>query len=304
MVILTCFDVQYYQIHKKGFSFMSYANAQIFNPEIIYAFDPWNEQGNKSDIHTHDFLEISIVLEGQANYTIEEQEFQLNAGQIMLFNPGTHHGEEQRTGTYSHQLHIGLTNISLDGLKRNHLPTKKAILNLGEYQWEFLDKAWRLVKEYSEEQPEFQLMVKALIIEMLVLILRSLEKVQDNTVTLALSKNAKRKQYLVNHAIYYLENHHTQEITLEQLADTLYVSPTYLSKVFKESTGMSPINYLIQVRLKHAKELLANEQLTIREISQAVGYQDAYHFSKLFKKYYGVSPSQLAKKSLAQQKNS
>ncbi len=299
MVILTCFDVQYYQIHKKGFSFMSYANAQIFNPEIIYAFDPWNEQGNKSDIHTHDFLEISIVLEGQANYTIEEQKFQLNAGQIMLFNPGTHHGEEQRTGTYSHQLHIGLTNISLDGLKRNHLPTKKAILNLGEYQWEFLDKAWRLVKEYSEEQPEFQLMVKALIIEMLVLILRSLEKVQDNTVTLALSKNAKRKQYLVNHAIYYLENHHTQEITLEQLADTLYVSPTYLSKVFKESTGMSPINYLIQVRLKHAKELLANEQLTIREISQAVGYQDAYHFSKLFKKYYGVSPSQLAKKSLA-----
>ena len=299
MVILTCFDVQYYQIHKKGFSFMSYANAQIFNPEIIYAFDPWNEQGNKSDIHTHDFLEISIVLEGQANYTIEEQEFQLNAGQIMLFNPGTHHGEEQRTGTYSHQLHIGLTNISLDGLKRNHLPTKKAILNLGEYQWEFLDKAWRLVKEYSEEQPEFQLMVKALIIEMLVLILRSLEKVQDNTVTLALSKNAKRKQYLVNHAIYYLENHHTQEITLEQLADTLYVSPTYLSKVFKESTGMSPINYLIQVRLKHAKELLANEQLTIREISQAVGYQDAYHFSKLFKKYYGVSPSHLAKKSLA-----
>ncbi|GEK36303.1 AraC family transcriptional regulator [Enterococcus thailandicus] len=278
---------------------MSYANAQIFNPEIIYAFDPWNEEGNKSDIHTHDFLEISIVLEGQANYTIEEQEFQLNAGQIMLFNPGTHHGEEQRTGTYSHQLHIGLTNISLDGLKRNHLPTKKAILNLGEYQWEFLDKAWRLVKEYSEEQPEFQLMVKALIIEMLVLILRSLEKVQDNTVTLALSKNAKRKQYLVNHAIYYLENHHTQEITLEQLADTLYVSPTYLSKVFKESTGMSPINYLIQVRLKHAKELLANEQLTIREISQAVGYQDAYHFSKLFKKYYGVSPSQLAKKSLA-----
>lgn len=278
---------------------MSYTNAQIFNPEIIYAFDPWNEQGNKSDSHTHDFLEISIVLEGQANYTIEGQEFQLNAGQIMLFNPGTHHGEEQKQGTYSHQLHIGLTNISLDGLKRNHLPTKNAILNLGEYQWEFLDKAWRLVKEYGEEQPEFQLMVKALIIEMLVLILRSLEKTQDNTVTLALSKNAKRKQYLVNHAIYYLENHHTQEITLEQLADTLYVSSTYLSKVFKESTGMSPINYLIQVRLKHAKELLANEQLTIREISQAVGYQDAYHFSKLFKKYYGLSPSQLAKKSLA-----
>ncbi|EOL48835.1 AraC family transcriptional regulator [Enterococcus phoeniculicola] len=277
---------------------MGYTNAQIFNPEIIYAFDPWNQSGNVGNIHHHDFLEISIVLEGEVKYTIEEDEIHIGAGRIMLFNPGVKHGERQPENTYSHQLHIGLSNISLDGLTRNHFPNKKALLDLGEYQCEFLDKAWRLTREYNEEKPEFQLMVKALIIEMLVLILRSLEKEQGSTVTLELSKTAKRKQNIVNHAIYYLENHHNQEITLEQLAELLYVSPTHLSKIFKEATGVSPINYLIQVRLKHAKELLQNDQLTIRDVAQAVGYQDAYHFSKLFKKYYGVSPSQIEKKSL------
>ncbi|KAF1296239.1 AraC family transcriptional regulator [Enterococcus sp. JM4C] len=272
---------------------MGYTNSQIFNPEIIYAFDPWNHSGNVGNIHHHDFLEISIILEGEVEYTIGDWTTQLGAGRILLFNPGVKHGERQPEDTYSHQLHIGLSNISLDGLTRNHFPNKKALLDLGEYQATFLDKAWRLTKEYNEEKPEFQLMSKALIIEMLVLILRSLQNEQGSTVTSELSKTAKRKQNIVNHAVYYLENHHNQEITLEQLADILYVSPTHLSKIFKEATGVSPINYLIQVRLKHAKELLKNDQLTIRDVAQAVGYQDAYHFSKLFKKYYGVSPSQI-----------
>ncbi|WP_312729295.1 helix-turn-helix transcriptional regulator, partial [Enterococcus sp.] len=68
-------------------------------------------------------------------------------------------------------------------------------------------------------------------------------------------------------------------------------SPTYLSKIFKEATGVSPINYLIEIRLKRAKDMLKNDNLTIKEVASAVGYQDAYHFSKSFKKLYGVSPS-------------
>ena len=79
------------------------------------------------------------------------------------------------------------------------------------------------------------------------------------------------------------------------MAQQLFVSPAHLSKIFKEATGLSPIHYLIHVRLKHAKELLKQEEWTIKEVAQAVGYQDAYHFSKLFKKYYGTAPSQVAK---------
>lgn len=108
-----------------------------------------------------------------------------------------------------------------------------------------------------------------------------------------MSKTEKKQNYLVEHVIYFLENHYTEDITLEQLARDHYVSPAYLSRIFKETTDMSPINYLIQIRLKNANALLKNEDTTVKEIAKAVGYDDAYHFSKLFKKYYGVSPSKV-----------
>ena len=80
-------------------------------------------------------------------------------------------------------------------------------------------------------------------------------------------RKRKRKRNLVNHTIYYLETHHDEEITLEQLAEMLYVTPTYLSKTFK-ATGVGPINYLIQIRLNHAKELLKNDSLSVKEVAK------------------------------------
>jgi YesN/AraC family two-component response regulator len=69
-----------------------------------------------------------------------------------------------------------------------------------------------------------------------------------------------------------------------------------MSKLFKQETGESPINYLIKIRMEKAKELLVKEELSVKEIANSVGYQDAYHFSKLFKKYTGNSPSDYIKK--------
>ena len=122
----------------------------------------------------------------------------------------------------------------------------------------------------------------------MVYILRSLAVDQENKIETRLSKT-ERKRNLVNHTIYYLETHHDEEITLEQLAEMLYVTPTYLSKTFKAATGVGPINYLIQIRLNHAKELLKNDSLSVKEVAKTVGYEDAYHFSKLFKILWKIS---------------
>ena len=69
----------------------------------------------------------------------------------------------------------------------------------------------------------------------------------------------------------------------------------YISKLFREEVGDSPINYLIKVRLAKAKELIEESGLPIKAVAKKVGYDDAYHFSKLFKKYYGSPPSSLRK---------
>lgn len=76
----------------------------------------------------------------------------------------------------------------------------------------------------------------------------------------------------------------------------MYLSPVYISKLFKEETGDSPINYLIKIRLEKAKEVLeGQEPVSIRSVANQVGYEDVYHFSKLFKKYYGISPLNYSK---------
>lgn len=74
----------------------------------------------------------------------------------------------------------------------------------------------------------------------------------------------------------------------------MYLSPFYISKIFKSETGDAPIRHLINIRLEKAMELLQSGFAgSIQEVAVQVGYEDAYHFSKLFKKRYGIPPSQV-----------
>jgi YesN/AraC family two-component response regulator len=95
-----------------------------------------------------------------------------------------------------------------------------------------------------------------------------------------------------------MKEHYSEAISLESLSKSAYLSPVYLSKIFKEETGDSPINYLINMRLNKAKELLEEGDLSIKTIAKSVGYNDAYYFSKLFKKHFGVSPLKLKQKQV------
>lgn len=275
---------------------MQYINPQTFNPEILYLFDPWNKSNHYNDFHSHDFLEISIVLEGEVIYQFaNEAPRSLHAGDVLLFNPGVLHKEWQAADTCSHQLHIGLTNVSLDGLKRNFFPNKTPLLNLGRYQHQVIDQAWGIIKELNYAQFEFQLMHKGQVLQILAYILRGLNEDTDS-IHPRLSASEKRHQQIVDQVIYFIENHYSEEITLEKLAQDHFVSPTYLSRIFKEAVGMSPINYLISIRLNRALDLLKEGKTTIKEVAKLTGYQDAYHFSKSFKKQYGHAPSALLSK--------
>ena len=92
--------------------------------------------------------------------------------------------------------------------------------------------------------------------------------------------------------IDYFEDHYADKISLDQIAGNMYLSPFYISRIFKAETGNTPIHYLIDIRMEKAMEFLRQEAgLSIQEAAARVGYDDAYHFSKLFKKKFGISPS-------------
>lgn len=100
---------------------------------------------------------------------------------------------------------------------------------------------------------------------------------------------------LVTQTIQFMEQHYQQQISLQEVADELGVTPQHLSKLFKKETGKNYIDWLTHLRIEKAKEYLIAGKVNIREVGYLVGIQDPNYFSRLFKKNVGVSPSEYLK---------
>ena len=90
----------------------------------------------------------------------------------------------------------------------------------------------------------------------------------------------------------YLSNQLDANLTLEEMAAHANLSVSHFSRRFKEQTGFSPVDYYIHLKIQHASMLLTFTDKSVKEIGAEVGYQDAYYFSRIFRKVMGMSPSQ------------
>lgn len=101
-----------------------------------------------------------------------------------------------------------------------------------------------------------------------------------------------RMSPLIIKACTIIHENISQEISLEELARRVEISPFYFSKLFKEETGENFIDYITMARMQTAKDLLRDHTLSIKEISASSGYSDPNYFSKLFKKIMGLTPTE------------
>lgn len=102
-------------------------------------------------------------------------------------------------------------------------------------------------------------------------------------------------RYIIKEITDYIKYNYNEKLMINELAQKFFLNPSYLSGLFKEETGKPFTAYLVECRLKKAVELLENTDLSSSEISAQVGYEDYFHFSKLFKKHIGISPSNYRK---------
>lgn len=110
------------------------------------------------------------------------------------------------------------------------------------------------------------------------------------------SVRGNRKEYYVSQVKNVIYLHYANQITVQRIADMMGLNRRYLCRVFKSQTGLTIQDYLADTRLENAANLLASTSLSIGEITHAVGYQDLFHFSKMFKKRYALSPTAYRKK--------
>lgn len=115
--------------------------------------------------------------------------------------------------------------------------------------------------------------------------------------------NAEQKQEIngyVQRLLQMLKEDCGSNMNLSSVADKLGLSSVYLSKIFKHEMGMNYTQYLTDCRMERAKEMLIQENAQVQEIAEALGYSQAHYFSKIFKQYTGLTPSEYMRKKTAE----
>lgn len=98
------------------------------------------------------------------------------------------------------------------------------------------------------------------------------------------------------HAIRYIEdNYYLNELTINILSEKLQITPSYLSKLLKKETGLSFIDYLTNVRIRKAINIMKDPTIKIYDVAELIGYSNQHYFCRTFKKVIGVSPTQYKK---------
>ncbi len=274
--------------------------AESFNPHIYFAFKRRFAESHVTDIHSHDFVTMIYILSGACTYTIGNGIYHVKKGDMLIFGPDVSHGKTVGPGEEIMELHIGFGNICVDGLPRNHLIAEGTppVFNLQEYEQDFLSCCSDICTAQESNSPGCELMIKVHTMRLIILFLQVTRAGTHRSNRTQVAFDSSEKAVIVNTLMKYLNENYMRQISLETISKSIYLSPAYISKVFRDEIGESPINYLIKIRLAKARELLLEGSHSIKSVARSVGYEDVYYFSKLYKKYNNISPSKVRKQSI------
>jgi len=243
--------------------------------------------------HNHNGYELFLLLNGNINYYIETVGMQLERGNLVMIKPYDFHTREVVKGNTYERIVINIkdsymTKLSSD--KTNvadcffsNFPGKGNLLKLNEQQiTEYIIIAQRLSQELESNEYGSDILVDSYIKQILVMVNR-------------ISKNQNSEGLnnimpsLVSNTIAYIEQNITEEITLDILSDCFHHNGTYISRCFKNITGISLQQYIIQKRITLAKKYLF-EGCSPQDACFLSGFNDYSNFSRTFKKQTGLSP--------------
>lgn len=292
-------------MEKKEYSIEAQQAAEIsvdeMDPTFLFIWKGTRHRDG-DEYHSHDYAELAFVLSGEGQYRIDDRIYSIQEGDLLVINPGVRHqalfcSEAEEPAT---EFFVGFSDIRITGCEENFMPCPegKHILHTdGELRQKFFKLCASMEAENAVRRQGRYFMLKSYLIQMLLLVIR--EQCEPMERPSGCSFESANRKYLVEQILSYIEEHYREKISLDQIAENMYLSPFYVSRIFKSETGKAPIRHLINIRLEKARELLeGGYQGSIQEVAALVGYDDAYHFSKLYKKKYGIAPSRARKNTV------
>ncbi len=183
-----------------------------------------------------------------------------------------------------------MNGIELIGKIKEYDSSIKTIILSGYGEFDYARKALRLgAHDYLTKPVDFDELKRIFTDIKLILDEKSgkTDKVDEYLIRNATDKTT---GLLVEKAKQYIQENYNENISLNTLSEILYIHPNYLSKLFKEKTGVNFVDYLTQVSIEKSKGLLRNINLKIYEVAEMTGFSNAKYFSSTFKSMVGLSP--------------
>ncbi|WP_339166178.1 AraC family transcriptional regulator [Paenibacillus sp. FSL R5-0341] len=234
--------------------------------------------------HFHDYYVIGFIEQGKRHLVCNNEEYILNSGDIIVFNPQDPHACEQIDGsTFDYRC----INVQPDVMReyvreitgQAYLPRFTSPVL---YQSELVGSLHELHQMILEEQSDFY--KEELLLFLLDQLLRDYSDVEPPVSTQDVTTEIRR-------ICDYIESHYMESISLNELANLTEMSKYHLLRLFTRQKGISPYRYLETIRINQAKRLLEQGQLPI-EVAAQTGFSDQSHFTNFFKKLIGLTPKQ------------
>lgn len=258
-----------------------------------------NHKNSRPDtFHWHSYFEITYVQEGQGNYSVNGQEYMMKPGDIIIFNNVEAHGWKL----------MGEDMKLLVMIFSPEFVAKKLSVFDSEYLKPFVERGSNFKNRIGSEEPvsheirkgireiyaEWQqqkegypLMIKANILRILTMLIRTY---QDESKSGEMLKEKKSAMKRLEQAISYIDHHYSEKITLDEVAAAAYMSSNYFSSYFRKVTGISFSEYVTRIRISHARELLRDTDKSVTEIAMECGFHNISNFYRLYKKQVGKPP--------------
>ncbi|MDD6236811.1 MAG: AraC family transcriptional regulator [Clostridiales bacterium] len=253
--------------------------------------------------HMHKYCEITKITSGKVLYLADQKALTLKQGDLILFNnyiphawidgPGKGFAEEI-SFTPEKVFTKDFFGAETDILDFMNFSVRYCVISAALPQNLPILKAFdRILQEYAKRQPGSQTIIKCCLLEMFAYIYR-MELSKDKAETSCISvSNAIHPS--VKLAIDYMEDHFQKNLTLIEVARECFITPTYLSALFKKHIGISFSQYLNRMRVEKSLKLICTTDTHVTDIAFQCGFLSVASFYRAFNNIYGISPLQMRK---------
>ena len=264
-------------------------NIKLFEHRTDVNIKYRESQNKQIEKHWHRFIEIEILTSGSGTHKINGNSYPLRRGEMHLLKLTDIHelifGEN--CGLYLIQVPTTYLPPEMNLLILNC--SKDMIVYLDESELCRVEQLCKLLLEESKNADKYSSdIIKSAIVTICLLLFRKLDIGKQD-----IHKNGESR---INDIIIFIQNNFQKSLNVSKIAESFYMNSEYFSRYFRKHMGVGPREYLVALRMDHAKKLACQSSLKIHDISEACGYSSVTAFLRDFRQKYNCTPTQMREK--------